>query len=145
MNLTKKEFEIFKVLKDKVEKEEKRAFEFGKQLQIQLDEMVKNGIIDDYNFDTNIKCFTSSKKINKKYNVEEGDAIAEYSEYIFFDDEPEGEDGWNENYITKGTLLEGMYFGFAMKCICFHNPLSIEDILAIDDVWIDIKDRKSVV
>lgn len=138
MDLNKKQFEIFKILKDKVEKEEKRAIEFGKKLKIQLDEMVKNGVIDDYNFDTNLMCFTSSKKVNKKYKVEEGDPIAEFPEY-FLSEENGFSDGWNEHYFTKGTLLEDMYFGFAMHCICFDSHLAIDDILAINDVWIEIK------
>lgn len=139
MNLSEKQFEIFKILKDKVEKEEQRAIELGKQLKIQLDEMVKSGIIDDYNFDTNLMCFTSSKKVNKKYNVEEGDPIAECFWYFLPKEGLEFSDGWNESYFTKGTLLEDMYFGFAMHCICFDSNLAIDDILAIDDVWIDIK------
>lgn len=139
MDLNKKQFEIFKILKDKVEKEEKRAIELEKLLRVQLDEMVKNGIIDDYNFDTNLMCFSSDQKVNKKYKVEEGDPIAECSWYFLPKEESEFSDGWNESLFTKGTLLEDMYFGFAMHCICFDSHLTIEDILAIDDVWIDIK------
>lgn len=121
---------------DKVEKEEKRAIRFKNQLENQLNVLVKSGVIDDYNLDTNLKCFTSDEKTNKKYNVESGDAIFEFPAYFI---EKNSKFNWNIHFENKGSLLEHLYFGYAMYCICFHSDLKGEEKLAIDDVWLEIK------
>ena len=60
---TNEEFiNAFIILKDKVDKEEKRAIRFRNQLENQLNILVKTGVIDDYNLQTNLMCFTSDKK-----------------------------------------------------------------------------------
>ncbi|MGE4346165.1 MAG: hypothetical protein AB7D46_02000 [Flavobacteriaceae bacterium] len=134
---TDEEFiKAFIILKDKVDKEEKRAIRFRNQLENQLNVLVKTGVIDDYNLQTNLMCFTSDKKINKKYKVEEGNPISEHPEYFI---EKNSKFNWNERYHTQGSLLENLHFGYAMHCICFHSDLKAEEILSIDDVWIEIK------
>ena len=137
MNLTSTQLIQFKELLEKVNNEEKRAIEFGRKLRKQLDELLEKKLIDDYNFDCELSCFSSDSETNKKFNTEEGNPIFE-SLYRILDEEDETIN-WKENYFTNGTPLDDLYFSYAMHCICWHSDLSFEDILAIDSIWIDIK------
>lgn len=137
MNITPTQFIQFKELLEKVNNEEKRAIKFGRKLRKQLDALLQKKQIDDYNFDCKLSCFSSDTKINKKFNTEEGNPIYE-SFYRIIDKEDETIN-WKENYLTNGSPLDDLFFSYAMHCICWDSNLSFEDILAIDDIWIDIK------
>ncbi len=46
---------------------------------------------------------------------------------------------WNEwQWMTTGELKD-LHFGYLMHCLMFHTDFRLEDILAIDDVWITIE------
>jgi hypothetical protein len=131
----------FQTLLTKVNEQEKRAVALGEKLMRQLEKLLKSGVIDDYELDAELSCFSSNEKINRKYHVEEGNPILMLPDYML----PNIRrnicltTNWNEYEHEEGTLLKGLYFGYAMHCICFHHTLSLEDILAIDSIWIDLK------
>lgn len=137
MNIIPTQLVQFKGLLEKVNNEEKRATEFGRKLRKQLDELLEKQLIDDYNFDCELSCFSSDTEVNKKHNTEEGNPIYE-SFYRILDEEDETIN-WKESYFTNGTPLDDLFFSYAMHSICWHSNLSFEDILTIESIWIDIK------
>jgi hypothetical protein len=142
MNMTPEQVTRFKEVLEKVNTEEKRATEFARKLRKQLDELKDSKLIDDYNFQYNLRCFSFDEKVNKKFNVEEGDPIFDTTVYCLPIEDYHDYDenfNWNQHISTDGTPLEELFFSYAMHCICWHSDLEFEDILAISDVWIEIK------
>ena len=126
-------------LNNLLKKEEERVLPFSKQLQTTLDEMIEQKQIDDYNFHSVLAVFSDNADCNKRNNVEEGDPI--YKDYLCIFREETGDcfftDDWNELYAEHP--LRHIPFCYSMHCIYSHSELTWEDILLIDDVWIDIK------
>ncbi len=125
-------------LSDKLHTEEVKARNFYINLEPQLKEMVASGSIDDYNIVEELHVFSYNKAVCQKYSVEVGDPI--YSEWVVLNrDDQDFFQNWNENTGDKNNPLARFHFGYVMHCILFHSHLSLEDILEIDDVWIEIK------
>ena len=137
-HLSPKNTKKIQELSDKVHIEEIKARNFFINLEPQLQEMVASGSIDDYNIGLELHVFSHNKAVCQKYAVEVGDPI--YSDGTILNmDEEDFFQNWNENTGDKNNPLAGFYFGYVMHCILFHSHLSLEDILNIDDVWIEIK------
>ena len=126
-------------MNEKIAKEETKAIKRYEMLQKELDQMVANQTIWGYNIDFKIGCFTFNEALNKKYNTEEGDPVyecrvASYRAYTDRKEHPE----WNEIHYLRGTILEGFRFCYTFYCILSYSNLSIEEILLIQAVWIEI-------
>lgn len=139
--MTPKQLLTFRELIEKVNAEEKRASVFIEKLRVQLEELKENKSIDDYNLTVRLYCFSYDEKLNKKFSIEEGNPVYETSDYFLPDKENglSAGDNWNSDYAVKDSPLEGIYFSYAMHCIIWHSGLELEDILRIDDVWIEVK------
>ena len=115
--MTLEEVTRFKEVLEKVNTEEKRATEFARKLRKQLDELKENKLIDDYNFQYNLSCFSFDEKVNKKFNVEEGDPIFDTTVYSLPIEDYHDYDenfNWNQHISTNGTPLEELFFSYAM-------------------------------
>ena len=120
-------------------KEEQKAIKRYELLEKELEQMVANKTIWDYNFDFKIGCFTFDEALNKKYNIEEGDFVyechvASYEGFLSKKENP----SWSEVDYLRGTILEGFRFCYTLYCILCYSDLSIEEILLIQSVWIEI-------
>ena len=128
-----------KHLNDLLKKEEERVLLFSKKILASLDEMIEQKQIDDYNFDCVLQVFSENDNCNKRNNMEEGNPI--YEDYLTIfkkkTDDCFFTDDWNELYAEHP--LRHIPFCYSMHCIYSHSHLTWEDILQIDNVWIDIK------
>ena len=119
--------------------EEVKAVERYEILQKELKQMVANKTIWDYNIDLKLCCFTFDETLNKKYNTEEGDPVFEWHGAIYEiligrKEHP----SWNEVDYLRETILDGFRFCYTFYCILCYSKLSIEEILLIQSVWIEI-------
>lgn len=126
-------------MNEKIATEEVKAVERYEILQKELKQMVVNKTIWDYNINLKLCCFTFNEALNKKYNTEEGDPIfechvASYESLISRKEHP----SWNEVDYLRGTILDGFRFCYTFYCILYYSKLSIEEILLIQSVWIEI-------
>lgn len=126
-------------MNEKIALEEAKAIKRYEILQKELDQMVANQTISDYNIDFKIGCYTFNEALNKKYNTEEGNPVyecrvASYRAFTYRNEHPE----WNEIHYLRGTILEGFRFCYTFYCILYYSNLSIEEILLIQAVWIEI-------
>lgn len=120
-------------------KEEIKAIKRYELLEQELKQMVANKTIWDYNINFKIGCFTSDEDLNKNYNTEEGDPIFEWKTAIYeLLIEYKNNPSWNEVDYLRGTLLDGFQFCYTFYCILCYSKLSIEEILLIQSVWIDV-------
>jgi hypothetical protein len=136
---TEEHIEKIKHLNELLRKEEQRVRAFSMKTLNSLREFKSLGTIDDYNFDTMLMVFSDNEECNKRNNVEEGDPI--YKDYLCIFREETGDcfftDDWNE--LDSEHPLRHIPFCYSIHCIYSHSHLTWEDILLIDDVWIDIK------
>jgi len=116
------------------------AYCLNKLLPFIKDSIIQKDI-DDYNFDADLSVFSKDKAINAKYDVEEGDSIIEIGHWILPLDKEDQEffleNDWNEwrNGIPE---IKHLRLCYAMHAI-WESGLSIEDILEIDDVWMNMR------
>ena len=131
--------ERVRLLNELLRKEEQRVLAFSKKKLWSLDEFKRLGTIDDYNFDCVLQVFSDNDDCNKRNDVEEGNPIYENYLTIFGKNQDDCffTDDWNELYAEHP--LRHIPICYSMHCIYSHSHLTWEDILQIDDVWIDIK------
>lgn len=101
--------------------------------------MVERKSVWDYNLEMKLCCFTSSEALNIKYNTDEGDPIFKWNGAIndLLISRKENPD-WSEVDYLRGTLLDGFRFCYTFYCILCYSNLSIEEILLIQAIWIEI-------
>ena len=136
---TEERIERVRLLNNLLRKEEQRVLAFSKKTLWSLDEFKRLGTIDDYNFDCELQVFSDNDDCNKRNNVEEGNPIYENYLTIFGKNKDDCffTDDWNELYAEHP--LRHIPFCYSMHCIYSHSHLTWEDIVQIDDVWIDLK------
>lgn len=122
-----------------VKKEEVKAVARYEILEKELKEMVERKSVWDYNLEMKLCCFTSSEALNIKYNTDEGDPIFKWNGAIndLLISRKENPD-WSEVDYLRGTLLDGFRFCYTFYCILCYSNLSIEEILLIQAIWIEI-------
>src|SRR5690606_29653709 len=93
----------------------------------------------DCNIGLNIGCFTFSEALNKKYNTEEGDSVYEcaVSSCRAYHDRKQRPE-WHHSDHRRGTTSAGFLYCSTFYCILSISYLSIEEILLIQAVWIEI-------
>ena len=142
--------ERIKSLNYKLKREEERIRHFARELKLTLKKQVAEKQLDDFNFRTRFCVFSSDAACNIRHQVEEGDPIWEDKSYTMYRDEQEEsfyEDNWNEHHWNELDLNEHhiphplghLFFCYTMHCLVFHSDLSWQDIIDIDDVWLELK------
>lgn len=129
---------MLELLNDKVRKEEVKAYDLFKKLKPRLKRMVKNQEIGDYNIWEKMEVYSSDEAVCEKHGVEVGNPLYSAPEFTFGCDEEFFQMNWNEWKDPDGPVAK-FHFGYAMHCILFHSHLDMDDILKIDDIWIEIK------
>jgi len=137
--LNSEKVQKIKELNDKIRQEELKLRQQYFILEKQLNELVQQQFMDDFNIDFQISVFSYDDAFNQKHKVETGDSFYESSVLspYYFEDEEMFFENWNETHSKIETLAQ-MYFCYTMHDITSHSHLSWEDILAIDDVWLEI-------
>ena len=128
-----------KSLNEKLKKEEIRIRAFAESLRISLEKQKEGKVFDDYNFQTQLLLFSNNKACNKRHGVEEGDSFYEDKCYTMFEDfidEKFYTDDWD---CGMGIIPKDEGMCYTMHCICEHSDLEWQDILDIEDVWIELK------
>ena len=128
-----------KSLNEKLKKEEKRIRAFAESLQISLEKQKEEKVFDDYNFQTKFLLFSYNKACNKRHGVEVGDSFYEDTNYSMFckgDKEIFYTNDWD---CGMGIIPKEEGMCYTMHCICEHSDLEWQDILDIEDVWIELK------
>lgn len=137
--LSEKEIQKFTELNDKIRQEEICARKLYLELLPKLNEMVEDKLISDYEIDEELALFIFNKDFCKSKNIEVGDSFSseKHTNFIQSDDDFFSTN-WNEFNWTNSGQLKNLHFGYTMHCLLFHENLDIEDILAIDNFWLDL-------
>lgn len=139
MILTPTQKQRFSTINEKIRAEEVKARAYLLQLCTSLDVQVKEGMLDDYEFATHFSVFSNDEDFCKNKEVEVGDSFYRTSSYTL---SPEDDEFFNMDWYVSGMAgieqLKDFHFGYLMHCLIDHTDLQLEDILAIDDVWIEI-------
>lgn len=139
--MTSQQIEKIKELNSKIHQEELRLRTQYFALLTQLNGLVSQNLMDDFNVGFNISVFSDDDVFNQKHNVETGDAF--HKSVLLTSSHLEDNDmffeNWNENQCFGTDTLAHLYFCWTMHDIVFHSDLDLEDILAIDDVWLEMK------
>lgn len=142
MVLNPQQIEQIRQLNEKIRKEELRLQKQYFELKKHFENLVSQNLMDDFNmFDFRITVWSSDDEFNKKHNVETGNPF--YTSDLLTSSYLEEDElflmNWNEaQYFGTGTLAQ-MYFCWTMHDIVYHSDLDWEDILAIEDVWLEMK------
>lgn len=142
MILTTQQIEQIRELNEKIRQEELRLQKQYFELKKQLENLVSQNLMDDFNMsDFRISVWSYDDEFNKKHNVETGNPF--YTSDLLTSGYLEEDEmffmNWNEaQYLSTDTLAQ-MYFCWTMHDIAYHSHLNWEDILAIEDVWLEMK------
>ena len=138
---TSTNLKIIRRLNLKLKNEEIRIRHFAKKLNRTLKEQLKEKDIDDCNFTIKISLFINKKSCNKRHNVEMGNPFTEVYFLLLFNDELDDDyyytDNWNE--FGERHPLANDFICYSMHCLLFDQPISYQDLIDIDDVWLEIK------
>ena len=128
-------------LNDKLKKEEERIRPFAKQLFDVLNKQKTEKQIDDFNvwqeliviINKGIHCSKCKNVAEKNPNMEKKDFLlfGEYTDERFY------KDNWNE--LPKDHPLGNEFFCYTMHSLVFHSYVSWQDIIEIEEVWIELK------
>ncbi len=140
--MTPQQIEKIRELNNKIRQEELRLRKQYFELKKHSENILGQNLMDDFNMsDFRVSVFSYDDVFNQKHKVETGDPF--YESDLLSSGYLENEDmffqNWNETQYFGTDTLAQMYFCWTMHDILFHSHLDWEDILAIDDVWIEIK------
>lgn len=130
-------------LNDKIRLEEIRMKNFYLKNERLFDKWIKKELIDDYNmYDTRLSLWSNDEEFNKKHRIELGNPFFESILAIStggFDDKDFFNTNWNEFNWNKDGIhpLKSMYMCYTIHCIVFHSHVAWEDLLNVDDVWME--------
>jgi len=130
-------------LNERLKKEELRIKPFWEKLVASLEQQVKDKVIDDYNLKSELAFFSDDKFYKRLYKECEGNPIWQDTTYLLFSNHKYEDhkelyiDDWNE--FGEDHPMAKIPFCYTMHCLVFHSPMAWEDILRIDDVWIELK------
>jgi len=125
-------------LNNQIRQEELRAREIYLNLQKQLDQRVNYKTIDDFLIDFKYSLFSDNDGFNEARDLETGDTFYQYDLGGHYFEDDSFLFNWNEAQYFKEHPLSHLNFGYAMHYFLFHSPLTLEEILAIDNVWIEM-------
>lgn len=120
--------------------EELKAIDKYEKIKENLNQLVIDKKMWDYNIDLKLYCFTLDEALNKKHKTKEGDPFFEWSGAIYElliirKENP----SWNKVDYFRDTALEDFQFCYLFYCILCYSNLTIKDILSIQSVWIEVK------
>lgn len=135
---------VFKIrdLNSKLKNEEVRISKYVENLNKILANDVNEKQIDDFIINASFCVFSKNANCNKRHNTEQGEPFWKDKSYTLFDENTDVafyNDNWNE--LAKEHPLSNEFFCYTMHCLLFHSPLTWQDIVDIDDVWIDLNIR----
>ena len=137
--LTESQIKKFALINDKIRAEEIKARAYLIKLCKVLDGQVKKGLLDDYEIETHFSVFSYDESFCRSKDVEVGDSFYKTGMYKLSPDDDEFFNmDWYMNAWRGFEQLKDFHFGYLMHCVIDHTSLQLEDILAIDDVWIEI-------
>lgn len=139
--MTSQQIEKIKALNTEIRQEELRLRDQYFALQTQLNGLVSQNLMDDFNVDFQISVFSYDDAFNQKHKVETGDPFYESTllSSSYFEDDDLFFENWNETQCFGTDTLAHLFFCWTMHDIVFHSNLDLKDILAIDDVWLEMK------
>lgn len=143
MILTTQQIEQIRQLNEKIRQEELRMRTQYFELKKHFENLVSQNLMDDFNMcDFRISVWSYDDEFNKKHNVETGNPFYESGllNSGYLKDDEMFFSNWNESrYFRTNPRFAQMYFCWTMHDIAYHSNLDLEDILAIEDVWLEIK------
>ncbi len=141
-SISKKDKKKFCEINDKIRTEEIRVRNYLLKLKLEMLTLKNQCIIDDFELDVTANVFSYNENFCRAKGVEVGDPFITGSEIGYMMTHLDDEffnTNWNEwQWMTTGELKD-LHFGYLMHCLMFHTDFGLEDILAIDDVWITIE------
>jgi len=140
MELTPKQLEKFLIINKRLHQEEIRIRKFYQNLKSELDELLSKKIIDDYEIELKLSLFSNDENFCKNKNTKTGNPFfkSDIIENILHLSDDELNWNWNEFPYTHSGSLKNVHICYLMHCLLFHNDLKKEDILAIDDIWLEL-------
>ncbi len=123
-------------INDLLAKQEIKIVERYQLLEKEVEELILQEKIHDYNLELTLQCFTSDKELNEKYKSEEGSPL--FQTFMNFESLQDKKTLWNEYYLFRNSILESFLFCYTCYCILSHSPMLLNEILKIENVWINI-------
>ncbi|MBS1550349.1 MAG: hypothetical protein JSS94_10875 [Bacteroidetes bacterium] len=145
MKLTQEDIQKFITINDKIRKEEIWARKRYQKLIVEMDEMVRKKIIEDYEIKERYELISDNEEFCESKNVYLGDPFLaeECIGVLHPNDDDFFNTNWNEFdwnlYDGDYDALKHLHFGYTMHYLLLHSTLCIKDILAIDDFWLELK------
>lgn len=134
--LIKKDIYSIQRLNIKLELEEKRIFPFYQKLVDENDKLVRDNVIDDFNIELIIKCF-SDNYLRFLYPEMEGNPICETENHFISHLEHNEFDDWQDASVPE--LLRDFKHCYSFHHLYDHTDLTWFDLSLIQDVWLEIK------
>lgn len=138
MIISEKEIQRFIEINDKIRLAEIRARKHYLNLISELNKLVANKTICDFEIDEQYSLFSFNEVYCKTKNIEIGDPFFVEKCFSMKSDEEFFNTNWNEYRNSNQNPLKDLHFGYTMHSLLFHNNLELTDILAIDDFWLEL-------
>ena len=125
-------------LNERLINEEERIRVVAEALHKALEKQKAEKVFDDYNISASLMLFSNEEECNKRHGVEVGDPFFVDKHYTMFSagmDESFYTDDWNE-WSDKFSINDRMCY--TMHHIYEHQKVTIEDLVATDEVWIEL-------
>ena len=132
------EIKALKKINRMLEKEEIRIKTYSDRLHKNITNQMVTKVIDDFEFDASFAVFSSDAECNNKYKVEDGDPFFECNSYSLFKKNLE-ESYYNDNWNEDINSFVPFKICYTMHCLIYDANIKIEDILKIDQIWIELK------
>lgn len=138
--LTKAKFKKFREVNDKIRQEEIRARKLYLNLLPNLEKMIEDKVISDYEIEERYSLFNFNTEFCESKNIEIGDPFYESKSSISItSDDDFFYSNWNECSWNDKNILKKLHFGHTMHCLVFDEcDISIDDILAINNFTIEL-------
>lgn len=137
---SEEDIQFLRKLNEKLRKEELRFLTLHDQLKPQLTALCNQQVIDDFKYEMDLTVFAKDRKCNARHDVEYGDPILEDKIWRLFTGEGDRkllDDNWIFQFTGKDHPLSDVPCCTMYRIV--YSRLLWEDILCIDDVWLELK------
>lgn len=130
-------------INDLLRREELRIKEQSLKICAMQETMVKEQVIDDYEMDTEVHCWSGTHYKAWHEDFEGNPFYKHYNLHIFGIENSELHftENWNEFENKPTHPLAKEYHCYLFHHLTDHTALAWEDVLRIDDIWVEIKIR----
>ena len=130
-------------INDMLRKEELRILEKTQKIWAIQEALLKELVIDDYEVDTEINCWGGTYYISLHEDFEGNPFYKNHTLHVFWKEKSELHftENWNDFENQPNHPLAREYHCYLFHHLYDHTQLAWEDILRIDEIWVEITIR----